>query len=313
MAKKSIVNKLAGKERVLADHEGAKSIVEMEVEKGRLKVDEQHQREMLLAKSHEMAGQIRGVKMMSKFGTVASLVWLRQVKESKVYRAIGTWESYCEYLELDRRTIDEDIQNLKTFGEDFLATVANLSVGYRDLRKLRQIANNGDIVIDAECVTIGEEQIPLSPDHAEDLQAAIESILEAKNLDIEDKAATIKAKDKILADKEKMLNKQEKALATLEGKAKSKGMSAEEEGFIQQCDTARVTIDGFLNKFDPELNPLPDNHTARMKAAYMETLGYFRRTIAASYDTAADMYGDPDLDDGWVPPHLREQESSPEA
>ena len=313
MAKKNVINKLAGINRTTEDHEAAKSVVQMESDREKEKAGEQRQRELLIAQSHEMAGQIKAATMFSKFGDVSRLVWLKQVKDAKAYKAIGTWDYYCEYLGLDRRTVDEELQNLRTFGEDFLATVAKMSVGYRELRKLRQLTSDGDVTIETDCVTIGEEKIPFSPDHSEDLQVAIESLLESKSRDIEDKDATIRAKDKLLADKEKMLNRQEKELAKLEGKAKTNGMSAEEQAFIQQCDNARITIEGFLNQFDPDLNPLPENHTARMKAAYMETLGYFRRTIAASYDTASDIYGDPDLDDDWIPPHQRTESTAPEA
>ena len=311
MAKRNVIKKMTGSvERAQTAQDAAESIVEMEVSAEQLKIDEQRERELLIAQSHEMAGQIKAAAMFSKFGNVSRLVWLHQVKQSKVYKHFGTWDKYCEYLGLERRKVDEDLLNLSAFGQEFLETVSNLSVGYRELKKLRQISNNGELVIDAECVTIGEERIPLSADHAEDLQVAIESLLDNKNQAIEDAAATIRAKDKLLADKEKLLNRQEKALATLEGKAKAKGMSAEESAFIQQCDNARTTIEGFLNQFDPELNPLPENHTARMSAALMETMGYFKRTIRAAYDTAADLYGDPEMDDGWVPPHERGDEEA---
>lgn len=308
MAKKQVIDKLAGLERIQADTEAAESVVEMEMNQARLKADEQKLRERLIAQSHEIAGQIKTADMFSKFGDVSRLIWLKQVKESKVYKAIGTWDSYCNYLGLDRRTVDEDLQNLSAFGKDFLETVANLSVGYRDLRKLRQIAHNGDIVIDAECVTVGEETIPLSSDHAEDLQAAIESILETKNTAIEDQAATIKAKDRVLADKEKLINQKEKKLAQLEGTAKAKGYTAGEEALIQKMDNARTIIDGFLMQFDPEIHPLPEDCTVRMRAKLMHTLDYFKRVIIATFDTASDLYGEPEMDDDWVPPHLRRPE-----
>ena len=77
------------------------------------------------------------------------------------------------------------------------------------------------------------------------------------------------------------------------------------------CENARVTIEGYLNKFDPQYNPLPDDATPKMKAALMHTLAGFRRSIKVSYDTASELYGDPELDsDGWVPPWERSQEES---
>jgi hypothetical protein len=305
MAKDRIIRRLTGREMIDADTEAAKAIVQLDLDREREKLDAQRDREAMIAKSHEMAGQIKGVRAMSKFGTVASLVWLKQVKETKAYKGIGTWETYCNYLGLDRRTIDEDIQNLKFFGEDFLATVANLSVGYKDLRKLRQIASNGDIIIDAGCVTIGEERIPLSPENSEDLQAAIENLLEAKNAAIEDQNAALRAKDKVLKAKEQLLNKQEKEIARYEARAAELGYTPGEEALMRKMDNARTSIDGFMMQFDPDIRPLPDDATPRMRAKLMHTLDYFRRVIIATFDTASELYGEPEIDDDWVPPHMR--------
>ncbi len=308
MAKKSVIDKIAGKERVAADHAAAQSVVEIEVEKERLKREDQRQREEMIAQCHEVIGRVQANNLMAKFGNVASLVYLKQVKESKIYRdlpSVGTWDKFCEYIGLSRRKVDEDLLNLGVFGEEFLETCCQLSVGYRELRKLRQIANKGDVVIDAEFVTIGEERIPLASDYAEDLQAAIESLLEAKNKEIEEKTATIAAKDKVLKDKEKVLNRQAKELAVLEGRAEAKGLTAEEDAICQDLDNSRTIIDGFFMKYDPEKNPLPENATVRMRAKLMHTLDYFKRVVDATYDTASEMYGDPEIDDDWIPPHLR--------
>lgn len=144
---------------------------------------EQAEREKMIAQCHEVVGRVQAADMFVKLGTVASLVWLKEMKEAKIYRelpAIGTWDKFCDYLKKDRRTVDEDLQNLSTFGENFLETCRQLSIGYRELRKLRQLAQNGTVTIDAECITIGEETIPINVEHADDLQAAIERIIEAK-------------------------------------------------------------------------------------------------------------------------------------
>jgi len=215
--------------RVDPDTEAALEVVAMEKKQEELKQIEQQERERLIAQSYEAAGQIKTAMMFSKFGDVSRLMWLKQVKDSKVYRHFGTWDSYCDYLGLDRHTIDQALLNLAAFGQDFLVTVSGLSVGYRELRKLRQLTAGGDVVIDAECVCIGDERIPLDQEHTEDLQAAIESLLEAKNKQIEEQQSTLSAKEKVLKDKEKLINKLAKDLTDFEGKAKKKGHTPEEE------------------------------------------------------------------------------------
>lgn len=290
------------------DTAAALSIVEVEQNQVEMRALEQRKREALIAQTHEMVGQIRATSMISKFANVSGLVWMKQVKESQIYKdlpGLGTWEKFCEYIGISRQKADFDLQNLAAFGEEFLLTVSSLNVGYRDLRKLRQLAADGSVTIDAEFVTIGEERIPLDKDHGEDLQAAIESILEQKAQIIEDQSATLRAKDKLLAAKEAMINRQEKAIARFEGAAEKKGLSAEEDAFISQCLKGRETLDVFLARFDPELNPLPEDATPRMRAAFMETIGYFRRVIEGAFNAASEIYGVVDLDDDWIPPHLR--------
>ncbi len=301
-------NRLFKKTVTDPDTEAALSVVEIEQKQEELMQAEQLNKERLIAQCHEVIGRIQGVKMLVKFGDVASLMWLKDVKEQGIYNevpGIRTWEKFCEYIGLSQRKVDEDLQNLNAFGQEFMATVASLRVGYRELRKLRQLTHDGDVAIDADFVTIGEEKIPLNQEHSEDLQAAIEALLDEKNKRIEEQHATLRAKDKLLKSKEQLINKQEKEIARHEARAEKAGYTAGEEALIQLMDNARTTIDGFLMQFDLDKNPLPEDATPRMRAKLMHTLDYFKRVILATYDTAADLYGVPDMDDGWVPPHLR--------
>ncbi|NDY74462.1 hypothetical protein DO021_21525 [Desulfobacter hydrogenophilus] len=287
------------------DTEAALAIVDMEQKQDRYRETEQQTRERLIAKCHEVIGRVQGLNMISEFANVSNFVWLKQVKDSKIYKdlpEIGTWDKFCNYIGLSRQKVDLDLQNLTTFGEAFLLTVGNLNVGYRDLKKLRQLTHEGSVAVDANSVTIGEEKIPLTPERSEDLQLAIESLLEAKNREIEDKEAQVKAKERILKDKSKTIDKQAHEISLMEGKAKKNGYTPIEESQMRAMDNSRTIIDGLLMEFDPERNPLPPDATPRMRAKLMHTLDYFRRVILATYDTAADEYGEPEIDDDWIPP-----------
>jgi hypothetical protein len=143
----------------------------------------QIEREAQIAHSYELAGRVKALLFTEKVATVATLMQLKQAKESKCYRdlpGIGSWDKYCEYMGVSRRKVDEDLINLSTFGGEFLETVSSFSLGYRELKKLRQLTHDGSVVIEAECIRIGEESIPINEDHADDLQIAIEKIIEEK-------------------------------------------------------------------------------------------------------------------------------------
>lgn len=141
---------------------------------------EQTDRENRIAEAHEIIGRVQALSFIEKVTTISSLVQLSKIKESKVYRDlpnIGTWEKYCEYIGLTRQKVDEDLRNLATFGEQFLTTCQQFSLGYRDMRKLKQLTHDGSVIIDGDCLVIDTESIPIDQDHAEELQTAIERIL----------------------------------------------------------------------------------------------------------------------------------------
>ncbi|MDD5106084.1 MAG: hypothetical protein PHC49_10755 [Desulfuromonadaceae bacterium] len=142
---------------------------------------DQCNREKRIAEAHEIIGRVQALSFIEKVTTISSLVQLSKIKESKVYRDlpnIGTWEKYCDYIGLTRQKVDEDLRNLATFGEQFLTTCQQFSLGYRDMRKLKQLTHEGSVIIDGDCLVIADESpIPIDQDHAEELQAAIERII----------------------------------------------------------------------------------------------------------------------------------------
>ena len=258
---------------------------------------QQEERDRLIAQTHQMIGQIKAADMLGKFANVSSLVWLRQMKESKVYRDLPgfkTWEDFCNYIGLSRQKVDLDLQNLATFGEEFLLTVSSLSVGYRDLRKLRHLTHDGSIMIDAEAIEVGGERVPLAPEYKEDLQALIERVLDEKNKALAD---ANKANDRLLEEKGKTIQARDKEIEELKVKAAAKKMTLNEAGFLQAMNRLRLCFD---DDYMPEVNPetamadLPEV-TPRMRAALISTIDYMKMEISATYDAAINLYGNPAL------------------
>lgn len=271
---------------------------------------QQGERERLIAQTYAAIGQIKTANLFAKFGTVSSLMWLQQVKESKIYRdlpEVGTWEEFCNYVGLSRRKVDEDLLNLTAFGEEFLETVSSLKVGYRELKKLRHLGCEGTFLITDSTIEIDGESIPLDAAHKDDLQAAIERVLEEKLDALEDAQATVKAKDRVLGSKDEVIKKQEKELRKLAKDAEGRGLLPTEDAFIQRMDNVRTGFDGYLMKADPDfvMNEFNDlgEVTPRMRAALISTLSYLKMQVLAAYDTAVTNYGDPamtpELGDGF--------------
>jgi len=263
---------------------------------------QQEEREMLIAQCFKAIGQVQTSNMFAKFATVSSLVWMKQVKENKTYRdipGIGTWETFCDSVGMSRQKVDEDLMNLKAFGEEFMTTCQQLSVGYRDLRRLRHLSAEGVFLITDKTIEIAGEKIPLDADHKEDLQAAIERILDEKDLAIEDAQATIKAKDRVLDSKGEVIKKQEKELRKFSKEAEGRDLLPTEDAFMQRMENLRTGFDGYMLKVDPDfvMNQFEGagEITPRMRSALISTLDYMKMQILAAHDTAVTNYGDPSM------------------
>lgn len=97
--------------------------------------------------------------------TVSEIKFLADIKETKQYKGlsvigengelltVSTWADFCSGLGKSHQHVDEEIRNLGVFGEDFLETSQRMSLGYRDLRKLRKLDDaDREVIIEGEAV-----------------------------------------------------------------------------------------------------------------------------------------------------------------
>jgi len=195
--------------------EGALEAVKARRIQQQIEEAEQEKKGKLIAETYRMMGRIESARMFEKLGTVSSLVWLKQVKESRIYKDIlgmGSWESFCNRLGISRAKADIDIQNLNSFGEEFLLTVSSFKVGYRDLRKLRMAVSEGEITIGSECLEVDGEKIPLDVDHKDALEAVIERVIIQKEEKVQELKKLENNKDKIIKEETKGLKVERDAL-----------------------------------------------------------------------------------------------------
>lgn len=293
---------MAVKKKMDADTMAALEVVNMEKAVALNAEDEQRRKEDSIKEVYEQIGKIKMADAFQKIARGGNLIWLKEVKEKKLYRDIpelGTWQKFCDYCGLSRGAVDEDLHNFDVLGEELFSAGRNLQIDRASFRKLRKSITDGSVVVDAEYVTIGEEKIPLSPDHTDELKEALEQVIDAKDKLIEEKDATIKAKDRVAQEKEKMIQKQAKEIAKYEGETTKKGFKPGEEALLKKIEALKTTFDGFYVTIDPEGNPMleGDGATDRVKAAFIGLVSYMRTCVQAVYDTASITCGVPDKDD----------------
>ena len=116
--------------------------------------------------------------------------------ESGVYKElpnINTWADYCKSIGLSRTKVDEDLNNLNTFGEEFLTTVGTFGLGYRELRSLSKQVKSGNLEVrDSEVIIDGEV---ISLDDKDELRDALDTLLKSKYKELEEKDKLLKDKD----------------------------------------------------------------------------------------------------------------------
>lgn len=190
------------------EHETAAAIVEANMaefhaEKQELKAKQQEERETLIAEASRLTGRVEAFNFISKLTTVGSLMIIKKIKESGVYKELPnckTWADYCKSIGFSVNKIDEDLLNLNTFGENLLTTVGDFSLGYKDLRELRKQVKAGNLEVKESEVIIDGEVIPL--DDKDELRDALDTLLKSKYKEIEDLKDEIKNKESIIEDKE---------------------------------------------------------------------------------------------------------------
>ena len=196
----------------------AKSVVEsyqaMEV------IKEQEQKEIqakekedLIAEASSLTGRVEAFELINKFANVSNLMTLKRIKESKIYKeipGISTWEEYCKSIGFSRQKVDLDLDNLNTFGEQFLTTVSSFELGYRELRSLSSKVKAGELQIKDEAIVIDGETISL--EEKDILKDALTDLVAKNKEEISKLKAENKAKDKMVQTYAEAKEKKEQEL-----------------------------------------------------------------------------------------------------
>ena len=100
---------------------------------------------------NQLLGQAQMADSIAKFTATVAVSKMAYVKENKLYQAIagmkdrdgrglrGTWEEFCALLGSSAPKVNEDINNLKNFGEEALESMSRMGIGYREMRQYRRL------------------------------------------------------------------------------------------------------------------------------------------------------------------------------
>ncbi len=168
----------------------------------------------------EVVGMFKTHKISEQFNKTLCTIKLREIRESKEYKnltildvngqpaIINSWAEFCRALGTSKEKVDKDIQNLNTFGQEFMQLSESLGLSYRQLQRMRQNMTNPALT-ESEKLALAEaknkdpnellmmlEDLQDKQAIFEDKQAKLEETIEELKKDNESKAELIEKKTK---------------------------------------------------------------------------------------------------------------------
>lgn len=149
------------------------------------------------------------INMMQKLLTVSDLLELQKIKESKEYKGlvhfdqngnrqqISTWDEYCTHFEgSSRQSIDNDLANLNTFGEEMFDAMRQVGIGPGKMRSIRKLPEDELLLIQQASESNDKDQVVELIDNLVTKHAQEKAQLAAE------KETLTKERDEALADAE---------------------------------------------------------------------------------------------------------------
>jgi len=164
---------------------------------------EESQRDLV----NQLLGQAQAAAALSQISQTIGVSKLAYVKETKLYKALkgmkpnglelsGTWEEFCGLLGMSDEKANQDIANLRAFGEEALEGMSRMGIGYRDLAQYRKLPTDERAAL-IEAAKSGDKDQLL--DLAESIMvkhAKEKAELEAFSAELSDEVVTFKRREK---------------------------------------------------------------------------------------------------------------------
>lgn len=170
---------------------------------------------------NQLLGQAQMADSIGKFTATVAVSKMAYVKENKLYRALagmrdrdgrgltGTWEEFCGLLGTSAPKANEDINNLRQFGEDALDSMSRMGIGYREMRQYRRLPEDAKAAL-IEVAKAGDKDAFV--DLAEEIIAKHSKEKEELTQRLDETNADYEAQSEVMAKKTAELDKTKQEL-----------------------------------------------------------------------------------------------------
>lgn len=175
---------------------------------------------------NQLLGQAQAAGAFEDFSRTVRISKLAFVKENKLYRAIkgmklrtgpeilsGTWEEFCQVLGRSVDQVDEDIRNLRQFGENALDSMSRMGIGYREMRQYRRLPEDAQAAL-IEVAKAGDKEAFV--DLAEEIIAKHSKEKTELTQRLDEVNADYEAQGEVMANKAKELDSTKQELKKIQ-------------------------------------------------------------------------------------------------
>lgn len=217
----------------------------------------------------EKLGMLKATSLFKKLLTVSEIKFLADIKETKQYKGlsvlgengelltVSTWADFCSGLGKSHQHVDEEIRNLGVFGEDFLETSQRMSLGYRDLRKLRKLDDaDREVIIEGEAVKAEDRESLI--DLIEEMSAKHRKQKDALETENKELKADKDALETILQKKDEKVNQLDTQVTKLTSPAEIQRRAESEPQELEKAALETLGTESilFLTAFNRYINAL---------------------------------------------------------
>jgi len=230
------------------------------------------------------------IKLLSEFLEYKQLAQVIDSKDFLKIPGVTNIDDYLEKLGLGRSTAFSNLKIARTLTAEEVQLLGQVGFTRRDLLSYASLPEEKRLEIREGKV------INIESASREEIKDVIEEVIAESHRVKEEAETLISAKDKVLKSKGDVINKMERELKKFEKDAASKGLTLDEDAFLQLMSNKSTSFDGYMLSMDPDfVMERAGEITPRMRACLISTLHNMKMQVLAAYDTAVMNYGSPGL------------------
>ena len=230
------------------------------------------------------------VRLLTEFLEYKQMAQMVDSEDCLKIPGVTSADDYFEKLGLSRSAAYRNLKIARTLTIEEVSLLGQVGFTRRDLLNYASLPEEKRLEIREGKV------INIETASREEIKDVIEEIIADAHRDKEESQAQLSTKDKVLKIKQDLLNKQERELKKYEKQAAAKGLTVDEDAFLQLMSNKKTSFDGYMLSTDPDfVMERAGEITPRMRSALISTLHYMKMQILAAYDTAVMNYGSPGL------------------